>query len=151
MKTIYPYLTYAGAIPFVFCTVCLGLEIQQLPLFGSTQQILSVYALVIASFMAGAHWGQHLHMDGDWHPPLAILSNFMAILLWLGFLILKFNALVTLLISAFIILLLIDHRLLQQQIISGHYWQTRLVVTTIVIFSLIFALIFSTIASGTVS
>lgn len=151
MKTIYPYLTYAGAIPFVFCTVCLGLDIQQLPVFGSTQQILSVYALVIAAFMAGAHWGQHLHIDGDWHPPLAILSNLMAILLWLGFLVLKFNALVTLLISAFVILLLIDHRLFQQQIISGHYWQTRLVVTTIVIASLIFALIFSTIVSGTVS
>ena len=44
MQKIFPYLTYAGAIPFVFCAFCLSIDIQQLPLFSSIEIILSAYA-----------------------------------------------------------------------------------------------------------
>ena len=93
MQKIFPYLTYAGAIPFVFCAFCLSIDIQQLPLFGLIETILSAYALVIASFMAGAHWGQHLHVEEPWQRNLPIYSNVIAVLLWLGYLILNFNLL----------------------------------------------------------
>ena len=65
MQKIFPYLTYAGAIPFVFCALCLMIGVTQLPLLGPVEQVLSVYALVISTFLTGVHWGQHLHINED--------------------------------------------------------------------------------------
>ena len=138
MKKIFPYLTYAGAIPFVFCAACLGLEIQQVPVFGSVKTILSVYGLGISSFLAGAHWGQHLHINkSEWARFLPIFSNVIAVLLWLGFLVLSFTMQMAMFVAAFVALLIIDHRLFQMDIIIRHYFKTRFFVSAIVIISLI--------------
>ncbi|MDD7804284.1 MAG: DUF3429 domain-containing protein [Endozoicomonas sp. (ex Botrylloides leachii)] len=76
MKKISPYLTYAGAIPFIICTVCLSFNIHQILLLGYVEKILSAYGLVILSFLAGAHWGQHLHLNKDlWSHSLPILRS----------------------------------------------------------------------------
>lgn len=138
MKKNFSYLTYAGAIPFVFCAVCLGFEIHQVPVLGSVKTILSIYGLVISSFLAGAHWGQHLHINkSQWVRFLPIFSNVIAVLLWLGFLVLSFKMQMAIFIAAFVVLLIIDHRLFQMDIITRHYFQTRFIVTAIVIVSLI--------------
>ena len=137
MKEIYPYLTYAGAIPFVVGALCLSFGVEQLPGLGSVSNALSVYALVIASFLAGAHWGQHLKARAAWGLALAISSNIIAVLLWLGFVLLSFQALLLAFISAFVALLAIDQRLLQSQLISKQYWQTRYRVSGIVIIALV--------------
>ena len=138
MKKIFPYLTYAGAIPFVFCAVCLSLDIQALSLLGSIERILGIYGLVISSFLAGAHWGQHLHINkSQWVRFLPILSNFIAVLLWLGFLLLSFKMQMATFVTAFFILLIIDHRLFQMNFITRHYFHTRFFVSAIVITLLI--------------
>ena len=138
MKKIFPYLTYAGAIPFVFCAACLSLDIQNLPLLGSIERILGIYGLVISSFVAGAHWGQHLHINkSQWVSFLPIFSNVIAVLLWIGFLVLSFKMQMAMFVTAFVVLLIIDHRLLQMDVIIRHYFQTRFCVSSIVITSLI--------------
>lgn len=138
MKKIFPYLTYAGAIPFVFCAASLSLDIQDFPLLGPIERILSIYGLVISSFLAGAHWGQHLHINkSQWVRFLPIFSNVIAVLLWLGFLVLSFKMQMAMFVTAFVVLLIIDHRLFQMDIITRHYFQTRFIVTAIVIVSLI--------------
>lgn len=137
MQRVYPYLSYAGTIPFIFCAFCLILDIRQLPLFGSVEKILSVYALVISSFLAGAHWGQHLQIQGTWSHTLPILSNITAVLLWSGFLILSFKAMIAMFIAAFVILLIIDKLLFQSDLITRQYFQTRCFVSAIVILTLI--------------
>ena len=55
MKKPSPYLTFAGAIPFVACAFLLMIDVVTVPMLGSVVDILSAYGLVIASFMAGAH------------------------------------------------------------------------------------------------
>ena len=138
MKKIFPYLTYAGVIPFVSCAVCLSLDIQSLPLLGSIERILSIYGLVISSFLAGAHWGQHLHINkSQWVRILPIFSNVIAVQLWLGFLLLSFKMQMVMFVAAFVFLLIIDHRLFQMDIITRHYFQTRFFASSIVITSLI--------------
>lgn len=138
MKKIFPCLIYAGAIPFVFCAVCLSFDIQSLPLLGSIERILNVYGLVISSFLAGAHWGQHLHINkSQWVRFLPIFSNVIAVLLWLGFLVLSFKMQMVMFATAFVVLIIIDHRLFQMDIITRHYFQTRFIVTASVIVSLI--------------
>ena len=137
MKKLFPYLTYAGAIPFVICAVCLALGIHQLPMLGSVKTIVSVYGLIIASFLAGSHWGQHLHISqSPWGHYLPLFSNMIAVLLWVGFLLLNFQGLMGAFVVAFAALLVIDHRLFQQGWIAHHYFQTRCYVSVIVTISL---------------
>lgn len=102
MKKIYPYLSYAGAIPFIVCAGFLSLDLGEPSWLGPVESILSVYALVIAAFLAGAHWGQHLHIQGKWSRYLPITSNIIAVALWLAFLALHFKALVVTFITAFV-------------------------------------------------
>lgn len=138
MKKLSPYLIYAGAVPFIFCAACLSADIQNLPIMGSIERILGIYALVISSFLAGAHWGQHLHINkGQWSRSLSIFSNVVAVLIWLAFLVLSFKMKMTMFVAAFVVLLIIDHRLFQMDVITRHYFQTRFFVSAIVICSLI--------------
>ena len=144
MNKTFPYLMYAGTVPFIFSSVFFGLDIHELPLLGSVEKTLSVYALVILSFLAGSHWGQHLHIKkGIWNHYLPILSNIIAVLLWLGFLLFSFKILMVMFTATFFVLLFIDHRLFQMDLISRHYFQTRFFVSLIVIISLIISGILS--------
>ena len=138
MKKIVTYLPYAGTIPFVLCVMCLGDNIKQVPFLGSIEKILSIYGLVITSFLAGAHWGQHLLISNVlWSRSLPVLSNMIAILLWLGFLTLNFKMFMGMLATTFIMLLIIDHRLFQLDSITHHYFKMRCLVSTIVFISLV--------------
>lgn len=137
MKKIYPYLIYAGLIPFIGLAICLSFGINSLLWLGSTEKILSVYALVIANFLAGICWGHHLHLQGKWSQALPILSNIIVIVLWLSFLILGFGDLIVVFIVTFIMLLIIDYKLFQDKVITHQYFQVRCFITMAVILSLI--------------
>ncbi len=139
MIKLYPYLTYAGALPFIFCAVCLGLDITTLPVLGSVEQALSVYALVIVTFLAGSHWGQHLQQNGIWSHNLPVLSNIMAVAIWIAFLVLPFKALLVAFSAAFFILLIIDKKLFQFELITHHYFRVRCTITAIVVSTLVFS------------
>ena len=137
MKRLYLYLTYTGALPFIVCAICLALNIKFIPLLGATEQVLSVYALIIATFIAGSHWGQHLHMKNKWQYHLPILSNVIVIALWFGFLVLSFKPLIAIFVTAFLVLLVIDQRLFQHNLITRQYFRMRCLATTIVVSTLV--------------
>lgn len=139
MKTLYPYLTYAGAIPFIFCALLLMLDMAIVPYLGSVADMISVYGLVIATFLAGAQWGQHLSLQNHWRQTLPIISNAIAILLWLGFLYLSFQPLMLMMAAVFLMLLHIDYGLYKGDVITRHYFKTRCRVTAIVVMSLLMA------------
>ena len=113
MKKVFSHLTYAGSIPFALCAVFFSTNTKNLHLLGSVEKILSAYGLMILSFLA------------------------IAVLLWFGFLVLSFKMLVSMFVAAFVVLLIIDHRLFQMDLVSNHYFQTRCFVAAIVIISLI--------------
>ncbi|OLF38038.1 hypothetical protein BTW00_02455 [Psychrobacter sp. C 20.9] len=141
MKKPSPYLTFAGAIPFVACAFLLMIDVVTVPMLGSVGDVLSAYGLVIASFMAGAHWGNHLDLSDDnkWAIRLPLYSNIIALGLWLGFLILSAIGFIWLLVIGFISLLVIDYSLHRAQIISHAYFKVRQYVTAIVVISLVIA------------
>ena len=91
--------------------------------------------------MAGAQWGNHLSLTDDnrWAVRLPIVSNVVALILWLGFLTLSAVGFMGLLIFAFISLLMVDYGLYQAQIISPDYFTVRKYVTAIVVVALIVA------------
>ncbi|WP_298807517.1 DUF3429 domain-containing protein [uncultured Psychrobacter sp.] len=141
MKKPSPYLTFAGAIPFVACAFLLMVDVVTVPILGSVVDVLSAYGLVIASFMAGAHWGNHLDLaeDNKWAVRLPLYSNVIGLGLWLGFLILSASSFSWLLVIGFISLLVIDYNLHRAQIICHAYFKVRQYVTAIVVISLVVA------------
>lgn len=141
MKKLSPYLTFAGAVPFVVGAVLITLGVSNIPILGEVSHILSTYGLVIASFMAGAQWGNHLTLPDSsaWVVNLPLLSNIITIGLWLGFLSLTPAHFIWLLIMGFIILLVVDYGLDRAQIIEHKYFKVRLYVTSVVIISLAIA------------
>ena len=141
MKKPSPYLTFAGTIPFIACAILLIMGVDAVRVLGKTEHILAVYGLVIATFMAGAHWGNHLELadNNPWAVRLPIVSNVIALMLWLGFLTLTPVAFIYLLVIGFSSLLVIDYGLYQAQIISPTYFSVRKYVTAIVVLALIIA------------
>jgi hypothetical protein len=143
MNKIYTYLSYAGALPFFFCALCFIGDIHILPLLGHTDKVLSGYSLVIASFMAGSHWGQHLSLIGKWGIYLPAFSNINAILLWISYIIFSFKILLFIFIVSFLVLLLIDKILFEEDLISRDYYRTRCLVSLIAVSSLIISRIYA--------
>ena len=128
------YLTYAGACPFIVCALYF---LTDLPLITiNVEQILSIYSLIIISFMAGSHWGLHLNMDDKWAIYLSFSSNIMAILLWLSYLMFSFKVLMIIFAASFTALLLIDKQMFYDGLISKRYWLTRRMITLIVVLTL---------------
>jgi hypothetical protein len=131
-------LTYAGAFSFVFFAICVFFDIQNSPIFGNVIQSITIYGLIIASFMAGAHWGQQLNLKDKPKLLLQITSNINAIVLWIGYLNLSSQNFIFILILSFYISLKVDYSLYQNALIkSGYFLCTCIPVTIIVIISLL--------------
>ena len=137
MSKVAFYLILAGLIPFVGLTFFLVFGITVLPALGSTVQVLGLYSLMIAVFISGSHWGQHLTLDDNWAVFLPITSNLITVILWLVILACSFTVITFTFVIAFVILLGIDYKLLKTGHISGHYFRMRCVVTAIVCLMLV--------------
>jgi hypothetical protein len=142
MKKFYLYLSYTGTLPFLFCALCFIEGIQIIPFLGSIYKVMSGNGLVIASFMAGSHWGLHLRLSGKWAIYLPVFSNVNATLLWGGFIFLSFKDLLIGFILTFIVLLLIDRKLFLDGLINREYFRVRCSVSLIVISSLTLSVIY---------
>jgi hypothetical protein len=132
-ENITKILTYLGLLPFLLCTVLIFFHIYTLPFLGYTTHIVAIYGLVIATFIAGAHWGQHLMLKQQWSIYLTITSNLNAIFLWSSYLFLSFKHLLIALSISFITSLLIDKKLLASKQIPHGYFRTRCLVTSMIL------------------
>jgi len=136
-------LTYAGAFPFVFFAICILFDIRNLPLFGNVIHSTTIYGLIIASFMAGAHWGQQLYLKSKPKLLLQVSSNINAIVLWIGYLNLYSKSFIFILILSFYISVKVDYLLYQNALIKREYFIfTRIPATIIVIVSLLITRIY---------
>ena len=136
-------LTYAGAFPFVFFAICILFDIRNLPLFGNVIHSTTIYGLIIASFMAGAHWGQQLYLKSKPKLLLQVSSNINAIVLWIGYLNLYSKSCIFILILSFYISVKVDYLLYQNALIKREYFIfTRIPATIIVIVSLLITRIY---------
>ena len=145
MNKLTQFLPYFGAIPFVTFALCLAFNVTNIPVLGDVKQALNIYGLVIASFMAGTLWGLHLHFpksDTSWHYKLPIFSNIIAVLLWFAYIALTPRTILIALILGFLSLIIIDWRLMRDNLITKDYFNIRFIVTRIVILSLIVSVVF---------
>ena len=138
MNPLIKILTYAGGLPFIIGAVCLCYQVTSLPYLGNTEQALSVYILIIASFIAGSYWGLQVSSDHKESTNLALFSNIVALLLWVSFLGLSFHELIFMYVFTFIAFLLIDGRLHRLAVLKTEYYHLRCRITLVVVFSLCF-------------
>lgn len=129
-------LAYAGALPFIGGAILVVAGVQS---FGPLPPaaITAAWALTIASFMAGVHWGQYLANGERIGINLFLASNVIAIAGWVAFLTLPVRGSLVAFAALFAALLLIDARLHKDRQIEPDYWALRYRVSLIVIASLI--------------
>lgn len=134
---LYMWLAYSGALPFVFCAALMALGHRHIALAGELSTIINTYSLVIIVFMSGIYWG--LYFNGQIYQKiyLLIISNIITILSWFAFLFIGMPIVLLFYSVMFLILLIIDYKLLEENVITQNYFKTRMTVTAIVIASLL--------------
>lgn len=135
-RQLYSILTLMGAAPFLLAAVAPYLGITSIGPLGPPVGIALSYALAIISFLAGAQWGTYLYHGRELPMNLFLWSNAIVLACWFAFLSGSVVASVVVSIAAFIVLLVIDRRLLDLSIIDRHYFRMRLTATVIACLSL---------------
>ena len=126
-----PYLLiFLGGIPFIFLSFLKLFNYQEFFQI-EINFILSIYSLSIISFICGSHWGIFLS-NSNLGINLFLLSNFLTILSFIGFLLLEERNYFFLQILILIILLLIDVYIFRKKITQKKYVNTRILVTSLV-------------------
>lgn len=126
-------LTYAGILPFLACAVVAWFTDEAVFLTVSISAVILAYATVIASFIAGIHWGIFLFKDTPMN--LFIHSNVIALLAWLSLLVPTILG-TLLLIFCFAYLLLIDRKNYNAGAIEAWFFKLRIHASTAVIMAL---------------
>lgn len=137
-KNLDIYLAYFGLTPFVFFSLCLILGYSDFLIFGNIIKAISLYGVVITSFMAGTHWGRQINLEPSFTKTLIqVASNLNAIVIWIGYLNLDPKDFILLLIAEFLVLLKIDYYFFKLDLISSKYFKyIRLPITLCVVISL---------------
>lgn len=131
-QTLAKLLSYCGILPFLAAAL---VPIIQAGFLGlDYTHIILTYGAVIASFIAGIHWGLYLFKDSPVN--LFVHSNIIALLAWFA-VAASFSGSVAILIFCFIYLLVIDKKLLNANIIESWYMHMRIIVSTSVILTLL--------------
>lgn len=126
-----PYLLiFLGSIPFISLSFLKLFNYQEFFQI-EINFILSIYSLSIISFICGSHWGIFLS-NSNLGINLFLLSNFLTILSFIGFLLLEERNYFFLQILILIILLLIDVYIFRKKITQKKYVNTRILVTSLV-------------------
>lgn len=125
-------LAFMGALPFIGAVVAQSLGMAH---YHSGYLALS-YGAVIISFLCGIHWGLFLSHAHEIRLNLLVSSNLLAVIAWatLFFVVPVTQYLVQ--IAAFIVLWLIDRRLVAEGVIERWFYQLRKQVTMLVLLCL---------------
>lgn len=135
-RQLYSILTITGAAPFVLAAAAPYLGIAVVGPFGEPVRIALSYALAIICFLAGAQWATYLYRGREVAMNLFLWSNVVVLACWFAFLSRNVTVSIIVSIAAFVVLLVIDRRLLGLSIIDRHYFRMRLTATVIACLSL---------------
>lgn len=129
-------LTYLGAIPFLVAALCSLLGVNELPYLGATQPLLFSYATLIASFMAGTHWGYVVRSNSTFN--LILFASVITVLiLWILWSSSRTVTYPLFLVPIYLLLLGLDYLLLKYNYEERFYFKMRTGITSLVILSLL--------------
>jgi len=138
-KQMVVVLTWLGAAPFLILALLVATRqtLPQLP--ASPALILHVYAVGIANFVAGLHWG--IHFCKRTNDNVYLYSSAIALLLILGLLDAGGTTGLVLVLLAFLLLWIVEYRLSRQRVTTAWFWQLRSAATVVVSVCLLAALV----------
>lgn len=125
-------LAYLGTLPFAAGFLLPLLGMTQLPVLGDVPQAALLYGVVIVSFMAGVHWGQHLSRPEQVPAFFLLASNAVALTAWFAAWLLPLAGAYAVLAGLFVVLWALDVRWARALALPQSYLQMRGRVTTIV-------------------
>lgn len=140
-STLYRTLTYAGSIPFVACALLPYLGITTLGPLGAWYEVMILYGLAIASFLAGTHWAFELVRPGAYPVSLFVISNVIVLATWFGSLLGPVSFALAVQCAAFITLLVVDGVVAARGGITAEYWHLRQRITAIVLAALVLGIL----------
>ena len=135
-SNLYTSLAFAGATPFLACALLPLIGIDAIAPLGRLDSLASSYGLASICFLAGAHWATYLFRQADVQINLFISSNVVFLVVWFAFIGSEMAWTLVAQLVAFIVLLFIDYRLLQTNVISADYFRVRSVATALAVISL---------------
>jgi hypothetical protein len=122
---------FAGLIPFVVGASAIALKVDNWWIISDVTTSFAFYALAIASFMSGVHWGV-AQLQGN-KTTLLLHSNLMVLLPWVAFVVFGDGVIFYLLLAyVFLKQYLVDRLLTSQGVFSHEYLNDRLIVATTV-------------------
>ena len=130
-RALYSSLAFAGTLPFLVCALLPLAGVSNLEPFGRLDLLANSYGLAIVSFLAGIHWSMALMRPRQTPFNLLISSNIVLLVTWFAFVLAETSLSLMTQIAALVVLLLIDRRLANNAVISGSYFQARLVATVL--------------------
>lgn len=135
-KRIYSTLTMAGVTPFVACAILPLAGFDSIGLLGPLADVAAGYGLAIVSFLAGIHWATQLYDRQQTGFNLLIASNVVFVAVWLAYALGTIEFALGTQIFALLVLLGVDRWLLNNGVITSHYYRTRSAATILAVFSL---------------
>jgi hypothetical protein len=135
-------LIYAGSIPFIAGAILSIMHISEVPFLGKVSEIIAIYGLIISVFLCGIHWGQELLL-GHSRQKLLITSNIITVIVWLIWLLVSPKVFMAMLTLPYLALIYIDFLLFRKSIITCDYYQSRVIITSVVVISLLISSVLS--------
>ena len=135
-KRIYSVLAMAGVTPFVACAILPLAGFDPIELLGPLADVAASYGLAIVSFLAGIHWATQIYDRQQSGFNLLIASNVVFVGVWLAYAIGPVEFALTAQLVALLVLLGVDRWLLNNGVISAHYYRTRSAATALAVLSL---------------
>lgn len=140
-KQLAMLLVGLGAVPFlVLAPLAVVAEPPQF-LPAAPALILHTYAVVIASFVAGVHWG--IHFCKRTADSVYLHSSLIALLVWMSMLAAGTAVGLAMVLSGFVLLWIIEYRFSAQRVTTAWFWRLRSAVTAVVSGCLLVAILFA--------
>ena len=129
-----------GALPFLACTAAIVFfDNPTIGPFGTAQNLLLSYSLLIVSFMAGILWGVYLIRSNAISLNLLLISNVLAVAAWAAFILLPARLVLLCHAVLFLCLLYVDRIAVKAGVLTEAYLKVRYGVTGVVVVSLLIA------------
>lgn len=125
-----------GAMPFLACALLPLTGVTEIDGLGRLDQLAASYGMAILCFLTGIHWATQLYASEAAPFNLFVGSNVVFLVVWIAFVAAGLQWAIVAQLLAFPVLLAIDYRLCQAELISRQYLRLRTVATVLAWFSL---------------
>ena len=140
-RALHSALMLLGALPFIACALLPLTGVTEIAGLGRLDQLAASYGMAILCFLTGIHWATQLYAREATPFNLFVGSNVVFLVVWFAYAAAGLQWAIVAQLLAFPVLLAIDYRLFQGELISGQYLRMRTVATALAWLSLLFILV----------